>query len=312
LPPTASQLTFGASQGFGAYVADQIKLNRYFELLGGLRYDYFRFHQVAPVAAASVNDLVNVSSTLSWRAGIVFHPIPNTSLYAMRGTSFNPSADNLTISVATPATALSQFALGPEKNETTEFGAKADVLGGRLSLAAAVFQTDKTNMRVPDATTATVTVLNGVARARGFEFSANGWLTDLWQIIATYSYVHARIISSSVPLQINAVPMNTPENSLSIWSTYDVTPKFQVGGGAFYVGKLYGDLPTSAASIPQSGLVPAYWRFDMMLAYKIDAKSTLQFNIYNLTDKYYYESAYTNWAVPGAGRTFALTWKMHW
>src|SRR6185437_13817059 len=277
--PTASQLTYANAPAAGAYVADQIKLNRFFDVLGGLRYDYFRFHQVAPLAAASVDDLTHIDRTWSWRAGLVFHPIPNTSLYAMRGTSFNPSADNLTISVSTPATALSQFALGPEKNETTEFGAKADVLGGRLSLATAVFQTDKTNMRVPDPTTSTVTVLNGVARSRGFEASATGKLTDLWQIVATYSYIHARIISSSIPLQIGAEPMNTPTNSLSIWSTYDVTPKYQVGGGAFYVGSVYGDLPTSAASIPQSALVPAYWRFDAMMAYKIDAKSTVQFNV---------------------------------
>ncbi len=35
-----------------------------------------------------------------------------------------------------------------------------------------------------------------------------------------------------------------------------------------------------------------------MAAYKLSPKVTLQFNIYNLTDKLYYESAYTNWAVP--------------
>ncbi|MGH6685029.1 MAG: TonB-dependent receptor, partial [Pseudolabrys sp.] len=311
-PPTASQLTYGTSDAFGAYIADQIKLNRYFELLGGARYDYFRFHQVAPVAAASVNDLTSVNNLLSWRVGTVFHPIPNTSLYAMHGTSFNPSADNMTISVSTPATALSQFALAPEKNTITEFGAKADVLNGRLSLAAAVFQIDKTNMRIPDATTSTVTVLDGAARSRGFEASATGKLTDAWQIIASYSYIHARIIKSTIPLQVGAIPTNTPTNAFSLWSTYDVTPKFQIGGGAFYVGQVYGDIPTSATSIPQSGLVPDYWRFDAMMAYKFDDKTTLQFNIYNLTDKYYYESAYTNWAVPGAGRSFALTMKVKW
>jgi catecholate siderophore receptor len=312
LPPTASQLTKGTSQAFGAYVADQVKLNRYFELLGGVRYDYFRFEQVAPLADPSVQDLTSVNNVVSWRVGAVFHPIPDTSLYAMRGTSFNPSADNLTVTVTTPATALSQFALPPEKNVTTEFGAKADVLGGRLSLTAAVFQTDKTNMRVPDATTSTVTVLDGVARARGLELSAAGKLTDLWQIIATYSYVHARIISSSIAIQVGAEPMNTPTNAFSLWSTYDLTPMFQVGGGAFYVGQVYGDLPTSATSILQSGLVPAYWRFDAMMAYKLDSKTTLQLNVYNLTNAYYYESAYTNWAVPGAGRSVALTMKMKW
>ena len=44
-----------------------------------------------------------------------------------------------------------------------------------------------------------------------------------------------------------------------------------------------------------------------MAAYKVTPKVTLQFNIYNLTDNYYYESAYTNWAVPAPSRTFAMT-----
>jgi catecholate siderophore receptor len=312
LPPTASQLTTGKSLAAGTYVADQIKLNRYFDLLGGLRYDYFRFEQLAPLADPSVQDLVGVNNVPSWRVGAVYHPIADTSIYAMYGTSFNPSADNLTISVSTPATAISQFALPPEKNVTTEFGAKADVLGGRLSLATAVYQIDKLNMRISDPTTSTTTVLGGVLRSRGFEISATGKLTDLWQVIASYSYIHARVISSTIPIQIGVEPTNTPTHSLSLWSTYDLRPDLQVGGGAFYVGQVYGDIPTSSTSLPQSSLVPAYWRFDAMVAYKFDAKTTLQFNVYNLTNAFYYETAYTNWAVPGPGRMLALTLKRKW
>jgi len=311
LPPTANQLATGKSQAGGAYAADQTKLNRYFDLLGGLRYDYFRFEQLAPLGDPSVQDLASVNNVLSWRVGAVYHPIQDTSIYAMYGTSFNPSADNLTISVTTPATAVSQFALPPEKNITTEFGAKADVLGGKLSLATAVFQIDKLNMRITDPTTSTTTVLGGVLWSRGFEASATGKLTDLWQVIATYSYIHARVIST-IPVQQGVEPTNTPTHSLSLWSTYDLTPDLQVGGGAFYVGQVYGDIPTASTSLPQSSLVPAYWRFDAMAAYKFDAKTTLQFNVYNLTNAFYYESAYTNWAVPGAGRMAALTLKRKW
>ena len=86
-----------------------------------------------------------------------------------------------------------------------------------------------------------------------------------------------------------------------------MTKQFQVGFGAFYTGEVYGDIRHITAN-SQSGLVPAYWRFDAMAAYKFpDNKTTLQFNVYNLTDEYYYTSAYSNWAVPGASRTFALT-----
>jgi catecholate siderophore receptor len=305
LAPTFSQRTIGHADSFAAYIADQIKLNRYFELLGAVRYDYFKFQQDAPLAAANINNLQRTDQPVSWRVGAVYHPIDNTSLYVMRGTSFNPSADNLSISITTPATAISQFNLGPEKNETWEVGAKADVLGGRLSLATALFQTDKTNARVPDPTNSAVTVLNGVIRARGFEASANGKLTDDWQVIATYAFVNARIISTTVAAQLNNEPIQTPAHSLSIWSTYDINRQWQVGGGAFYSSEIYGDLPNTA-------LAPGYWRFDAMAAYKIDPKTTLQFNIYNIFDKYYISSVYSNWAVPGPSRYASLTLKMSW
>ena len=305
LPPTANQLLFGEATDIAAYIADQVKLNQYFELLGSVRIERYNFKQNAPLAAAAVQNLERTDNMFSWRAGAVFHPTPNTSLYVMRGTSFNPSADNLSISVTTAATALSLIAIGPEKNETTEVGAKADVLNGRLSLASALFWTDKTNLRVPDPLNSAVTILAGKVRATGFEASATGKLTDLWQIIASYTYVRARIIETSIPAQLNNEPMNTPTHAFSLWTTYDVTPELQAGFGAFYTSEVYGDLPNTA-------LVPAWWRFDAMVAYKVTPNATLQLNVYNLLDTVYYTSAYSNWAVPGASRTAMLTLRVRY
>lgn len=308
--PTANRITSGTGVGMGTYIADQVKLNRYIELLGGLRYDYFKFDQNAPLADPLIRNLSHVDSNLlSWRAGIIFHPMPNTSIYAMRGTSFNPSAENMSVAIGTTPGAIqntiSTFGLSPEKNETTEFGVKGDILNGRLSLASAVFQTDKTNARVQDPANTSITVLDGVIRARGFEASATGKITDAWQVIASYTYLNARIIKTLNTAQLNNEPIMTPTNSASVWTTYDITPKFQIGGGAYYMGAMYGDLPNTA-------IVPDYWRFDAMAAYKIDAKSTLQLNVYNLTDKYYYAYAYSNWAVPGQSRMAALTLRTRW
>ena len=307
-PPTASQQTFGWGNNVGVYIADQIKLNQWFEILGSVRFDSFRFRQSAPLAAASVQNLDHTDNVFSHRYGAVFHPTPNSSVYVMRGTSFNPTADNLSVSVATPTAAISQINLGPEKNETTEGGVKVDVLDGRLSLASAIFLTEKTNFRVINPSDNTTTALDGKIRATGAEASVTGYITKQWQIILTYTYVHARVVKTTVPAQLGAEPTNTPTNAFSLWTTYDATDKLQVGFGAFYTSEVYGDLPTATnAGSSQSGLVPEYWRFDAMAAYKFTDKTTLQFNVYNLTDKYYYASAYTNWAVPGASRTFALT-----
>ena len=49
-----------------------------------------------------------------------------------------------------------------------------------------------------------------------------------------------------------------------------------------------------------------------MAAYKVTPKSTLQFNIYNLTNEFYAASGYSNWFVPGPSRTFAATYRYTW
>ncbi|MCC6776993.1 MAG: TonB-dependent receptor [Hyphomicrobiales bacterium] len=305
LPPTATQLTDGVAKDVGVYLADQAKITKYFELLGSIRYDQYRFAQEAPLTTPILRHLERVDKMTSWRVGAVWHPTEKSSIYVMRGTSFNPSADNLTLSVANITTALSLLATPPEQTTTTEVGAKAEVLGGKLLLQTAFFDTVKENYRVTNPTTL-VTSSAGTVTARGWEASAAGKLTDAWSIITSYTYVHARITTPVVPIQLNAEPMNTPTYAFSLWSTYDVTKDLQVGAGAFYNSSVWSDLQTTRL-VANTALVPAWWRFDAMAAYKLSPKVTLQFNIYNLTDRYYFESAYTNWAVPAAGRTFALT-----
>lgn len=230
----------------------------------------------------------------------------------MRGSSFNPSADNLTIAVTNFLAAQSLLALAPEQTETTEIGAKAEVLNGRLTLQSAVFNTVKTNLRVPNPALQNVTVLDGTVTARGWEASAAGYLTDAWQVITSYAYTHARITKTTIPLQLNAELLNTPTHAFSMWTTYDISKQLQVGAGAFYNGMLWGDMQTALPyTVANTALVPAWWRFDLMAAYKVTPNITMQFNIYNLMDNVYYQSAYSNWAVPAQSRTFALTLRGH-
>lgn len=275
-----------------AYVADQIKINEYFEILGGLRYDNFRAESGAGALISREDDI------WSYRVGGIFHPNRTTSIYVMHGTSANPSAEFLTLSAANADA-------GPEKNETTEVGVKTDVLNGQLSLSGAVFRTDKTNARVPDPTNTAVNILAGVTRVQGFELGAVGKLTDRWSIFAGYTHLTSDIISTTTAAQLGKEMIGTPNNSFSLWTTYALTDKATVGGGAFYVGDSWADANNTA-------LVPAYWRFDLMAAYKVTPNATLQVNIYNLTDEYYFASAYSGFVVPAPGRSASLSLKMRW
>jgi catecholate siderophore receptor len=97
-----------------------------------------------------------------------------------------------------------------------------------------------------------------------------------------------------------------------MWTTYDISKQLQVGAGAFYNGQLWGDMQSALPyTVANTALVPAWWRFDLMAAYKVTPNITMQFNVYNLMDSVYYESAYSNWAVPAQSRTFALTLRGH-
>jgi catecholate siderophore receptor len=309
LPPTATQDTFGMATDVGAYIADQAKITKYFELLGSLRFDQFRFTQNAPLAIPVLQNLGSTNNLLSYRVGAVWHPTEKSSVYVMRGTSFNPYADNLTLSVASTNAAYSLLSSAPEKTTTNEVGAKAEVLNGKLLLQTAYFWTTKENYRVTDASSG-LTSNAGTVTANGWEASAAGNVTDKWAVITSFTYVHARLTNPKIPIQLDAEPMNTPTYAFSLWTTYDITKELQVGGGAFYNSSVWGDLATTGIAA-NTALVPSWWRFDLMAAYKLSPKVTLQFNVYNVFDRYYFDSAYSNWAVPAAGRTFALTLRGH-
>jgi catecholate siderophore receptor len=239
---------------------------------------------------------------LSYRFGGVYHPTPNSSLYVAYGNSFNPSAELGTLSNGT-------VSLAPEKNVSYEAGVKVDVLGGNLSLTGAVFRIDKTNLRVPLDPTVTgaaaVQVLDGLARSQGLELGAAGKLTDQWQIMAGYSYIDTRIVENSDLSQQGKQLPNTPRNNITLWTTYDVTRAFTVGGGATYQSDAFVNTTNTA-------YVPDYWKFDAMLSYKVDPKSTIQLNIYNLTDTYYYAQYYGGHAVPASGRYASLSYRVKW
>ena len=231
---------------------------------------------------------------VSWRVGGVFHPTPNSSLYAAYGVSYNPAAEFQTLS--TSSTNGANVFLDPERNTTLEVGAKADVLNGRLTLSGAVFRTEKTNLRIPiDPATNTALVLDGVARVDGIELGVAGKLTDHWSVFAGYSYLDSTIVNTTDLAQLGRELPNTPPHNFTLWSTYDVTPLWTVGGGITYSAQAY-------VNAQNTSYVPEYWKLDLMTSYRVTKDSLLQLNIYNVTDELYYAQYYGGHAVPAAGQ----------
>lgn len=287
----------------GIYAGDQIKITKYLELMGALRYDYLRttYDDLTQTIPANQH-LQTTDGMLGWRYGIIVHPVENTSLYFSQGTSFNPSSELGTLSSGTVSDA-------PEQTNVKEIGAKADVLGGRLSLNAALFRIDKLNMRVPLDPTQTganaFQILSGVARSDGYELGVAGKLTDQWAIFAGYTQLWTEILQTTDLSQLGRQLPNAPPRSLSLWTTYDITPQFTIGAGATYNSDTF-------ANAQNTEYVPEYWKFDAMASYQIDSHSTIQLNVYNLTNEFYYAQYYSGQAVPAPGRYASLTFRTRW
>jgi catecholate siderophore receptor len=296
------------SDNVAFYASDQMKLSQYFELLGAIRWDRFSTTWKDPGNAnAATRFLERTDEMLSYRVGGVFHPTPNSSIYVAYGVSYNPSGELGTLSGANNLGASVQAP--PERNESIEIGAKVDLLQNRLSVTGAVFQIEKTNMRIANDLSLPadqqVTILDGVAQVRGVEVGVAGNLTDKWQIFAGYSHLDTEIKKTTNLAELGRQIPNAPPDSFSLWTTYQVTPEWLVGGGAFY----QNDTFVNAAN---TSYVPDYWRFDLMTSYKVHKNHTIQLNIYNLTDERYYAQYYSGHAVPASGRYAALSWRAKW
>jgi catecholate siderophore receptor len=284
-----------------AYVSDQVKITKYFELLASLRYERFSTVYDDPNQALVTNQhLERTDYLFSYRFGAVFHPTEKSSVYVAYGNSYNPSAELGTLTNASTA------ALAPEQTRTIEVGAKADLRNGMLSLSGAIFRIEKTNLRINDPFAQTTTaILDGIARVDGIEVGATGKVTDQWSVFTGYSYLESEFRDTKDLSILGKHLQNTPRHNFTLWSTYDLTPKWTVGGGAIYQSLGYANNTNLA-------YVPEFWKFDAMVSYKIDDKSTVQLNLYNLTDKLYYSQYSGGNVVPASGRWASLTYRTKW
>jgi len=104
---------------------------------------------------------------------------------------------------------------------------------------------------------------------------------------------------------VGAPLANVPKHSATLWTEYRLPYGLEVGGGINYVGRRI------AQNTPPIETAPGYLTFDAMAKYVLTRQIGLQVNVYNITDKYYYDQLHPFHIVPGAGRSalFSLDYK---
>lgn len=289
--------TEGQADTGAVYVSDTMKLGERWQLTGGLRWDRFDMDFDSVAVDGAITPFERTDEELSWRAGVVYKPLPNGSVYAAAGTSFNASAEVATGLSLTAGT----VSLAPEENRGYEVGTKWDFFGARMNVNTAVFRTDKTNARTPGiAPGDPVTVLQGEQRVEGVELGISGRITDRWQAFFGYTHLDSEVVKSNTPAEVGKELANAPDHSVSLWTTFRVRSDIEVGGGAQYVGDRFNS---------NSGVrvAPDYLLFDAMASYDINERFSLRLNVTNLTDERYIDRVGGGHFIPGSGRSASLT-----
>lgn len=287
-----------------AYLLDTLELSSKWELSGGIRVDHFDANEnsvtwayptqgpaVGTPSAAGFEQVINKGS---WRAALVYKPRQNGSIYFDYGTSFDPSAEALALTAATAATP-------PEANQSFELGSKWDLKGGHLTARGSIFRTEKLNTREPDPNDSSVDVLSGNQRADGAEAVIQGHLTDRWDILSSYTYLHAETVSSNYyPAAIGQPLNNVPANLFNQWTEYRPSRRVEVGAGGNFVGARTANTATMTPSTIVE-TAPGYWIFNAMAKYEVSERITLQANVQNLTNRFYIDEVHPGHAIPGPG-----------
>lgn len=298
------------SKAMGVYAQDLVHIAPTWKVLGGVRYDHMdgQYEQYAIPAAApgpvTTTRYEQKISEWSGRFGVLYQPDAFRSYHFSFGNSFNTSGDAYSYNALSANTP-------PEKSRNFELGAKLDTADRRFSTRLALFYSEKYNERNTDPdTAATRLLLSGKRHTAGFEIDVVGRLDARWEVFGSYMWMPIAKVDQAAPTASQANqggnregdrPGLTPKHSGTVWTTYQVTPQWRVGGGLNFRS------PQAPADVtPPQWYAPGFVTADLMAEYRINDMFAVKANLTNLTDKYYAEALYRGHYVPGAGRQFQV------
>ena len=295
------------------FAVDTIALSPKWEATLGVRWDSFdadyRSTQIdgalptgpGPLAYTTTR-IDQKSEATSWRGALVYKPTETVNIYGAFGTSFNPSAEDLSQITSGRGLGVGNANLDPEENESYELGAKAELFDTNVILSGALFHMEKTNARVPDPDNPGFNTLEGEQQVDGAQVQIAGDITDAWYLNFGYTYLDSEVTRSTVAAAVGRDLLNAPEHAATLLSEYRVTDAATVGVSATYLGER---LAQNTGATPL--VAPDYVTVDLMGRYALNEHASLQLNVFNVGDETYYDQLHPWHVVPGAARSALLT-----
>ena len=251
------------------FFQDQIDVSDKLKLLIGGRHDSFDI---------TVKDIKNGSAQsredkeFSPRAGIIFKPRENVSLYYSYSESFLPRSGEQFKSLS-----ASSAALDPDVFESSEIGAKVEITDD-LGFTIAYFDSEQVRA-VRDSVSGETSEIVGL-QVDGLELEVKGNINEKMSLIFGYSSLDGKTSKGGEPREI-------PDHTLSLFATYEVSDKFGWALGITQQGE-------SNIGNDKPGLVlPEYTRVDLGAYYQIADDLSVQMNLENLTDELYFPHSHS-------------------
>ncbi len=284
---------------FGVFAEDQMSFGEHWRALLGMRWDRFSVDAHYRQPGVNPDHTYAVDTAWSPRAGLIYKPVDNASIYASVTQTFTPQGANISLSRKSPEGAN----LAPEKATNREVGGKFDLFDGDLSITAALFQLDLDDVVSKSADGSGDLVSTGAQRNRGVQFSIDGALTSSWDIYANYTHLNAEITQATKDAAVGARVGLVPRDQFSIWTRYALTSHWGIAAGVRGASDKY-------TSYDNDVVLPRYTVADAMAWYQTN-RYRVQLNFDNLTDKHYYPTAGgDNQIMPGAPRNVNLSVSM--
>lgn len=270
----------------GSYAIDRMRLSSDWHLTLGLRHAVYHSTQ-----AGSPNDDVEKNAP---SASLVYSVDAQTRIYAsyIEGLESSGTAPDTAANAGQtlPAAVSRQHEVGVRRR----FGAHTLVSLAYFDIRQPAASLDAQN----------VYRLDGRARYRGVEFSAQGRLMPRLSLTATALWLHARRTRSTDPALLGKTPEDTPRSSASVFAQYTLAslPRLSLNAGAYYTAR-------RAVNDEDQAWIGGYTLFTLGAGYRLQLHShtaSVRLNIDNLANKHYWSAVGSSQMAVGLGRTAML------
>ena len=229
---------------YGVYVQDFVELSKYFKVLGGVRYSNLQNDDTVErnykTNTEKTKEKTGTSEyAFSPKAGLVFTPNENFTVYGTYTNSFVPNSGFTVDNAPLKASVVDQYEIGIKKNvfnNTVAFNINAYQIDNRNTYTTAIY--DKNGNINSDSS---IKEFAGKVRSRGVELDITGNPTPQLSLIGGVSYNHS-VYTETPDIKgyvENQRLVRTPATTAnaSVFYKFDNTLKGLIlGASGFYTG----------------------------------------------------------------------------